>query len=39
MGAFYAAQGRTTEDWIAQGVELDNAVMEGFPQVTFAFHL
>ena len=37
--AFYAAQGRTAEDWIAQGVELDNAVMEGFPQATFAFHL
>ena len=36
---FYAAQGRTAEDWIAQGVELDNAVMEGFPQATFAFHL
>ena len=37
--AFYAAQGRSAEDWIAQGVELDNAVMEGFPQATFAFHL
>ena len=37
--AFYSAQGRTVEDWIAQGVELDNAVMEGFPQATFAFHL
>ena len=37
--AFYSAQGRTAEDWIAQGVELDNAVMEGFPQATFAFHL
>ena len=37
--AFYAAQGRSAEDWIAQGIELDNAVMEGFPQATFAFHL
>ena len=37
--AFYASQGWTAEDWVAQGVELDNAVMEGFPEVTFAFHL
>ena len=36
---FYAGRGRTGEDWVAQGVELDNAVMDGFPGVTFAFHL
>ena len=37
--AFYEARGWTAEDWIAQGVELDNAVMDGFPEVVFAFHL
>ena len=37
--AFYEAQGRSAEDWIAQGVELDNAVMDGFSEVVFAFHL
>ncbi len=37
--AFYASRGWTAEDWVAQGVELDNAVMEGFSNVTFAFHL
>ena len=36
---FYRSRGRTGEDWVAQGVELDNAVMDGFPGVTFAFHL
>ncbi len=37
--AFYQARGWTAEDWIAQGVELDNAVMDGFPEAVFAFHL
>lgn len=37
--AFYASRGWTAEDWVAQGVELDNAVMDGFSSVTFAFHL
>ena len=37
--AFYESQGRTGEDWIAQGIELDNAVMNGFPEAMFAFHL
>ena len=37
--AFYAGRGWTAGDWLAQGVELDNAVMHGFPGVTFAFHL
>ncbi len=37
--AFYESQGRTGEDWIAQGIELDNAVMDGFTEATFAFHL
>ena len=38
-GAFYASHGWTAEGWIEQGVELDNAVMEGFPGITFGFHL
>ncbi len=37
--AFYAARGWTAQGWVEQGVELDNAVMEGFSGVTFAFHL
>ena len=36
---FYANRGWMAEDWVAQGVELDNAVMDGFSRVTFAFHL
>ena len=36
--AFYGARGWAA-DWLAQGVELDNAVMDGFPEATFAFHL
>ena len=36
---FYAAQGRSANDWMAQGVALDNAVMAGWPGVTFALHL
>lgn len=37
--AFYESRGWSSADWIAQGVELDNAVMDGFGGVTFAFHL
>ena len=37
--AFYKSQARSMEDWIAQGIELDNAVMDGFPEAVFAFHL
>lgn len=36
---FYASQGMIASDWLAQGVALDNAVMEGWPGVTFALHL
>jgi 5-methyltetrahydropteroyltriglutamate--homocysteine methyltransferase len=36
---FYASQGMSASDWLAQGVALDNAVMEGWPGVTFALHL
>ncbi len=37
--AFYASRGWTAERWVEQGVDLDNAVMDGFPDITFAFHL
>ena len=36
---FYRSRGWTAEDWVAQGVELDNAVMDGFSGVTFGLHL
>ncbi len=36
---FYERQGWTVETWLQQGVDLDNAVMHGFPEVTFGFHL
>ena len=37
--SFYESRGFTAQDWVAQGTELDNAVMEGFGGVTFGFHL
>lgn len=37
--AFYESQGLTFERWLSRGVELENAVMEGFTDVTFGFHL
>ncbi len=37
--AFYEAQGWTLEQYLRRGIELDNAVMAGFPEVTFSFHL
>ncbi len=36
---FYASQGRSASGWLAQGVALDNAVMDGWAGVTFALHL
>ena len=36
---FYERQGWSLEKWLTLGVELDNAVMEGFPEVTFGLHL
>ncbi len=36
---FYEAQGWSIEGWLARGIELENAVMEGFAEVTFGFHL
>ncbi|MEE8583813.1 MAG: hypothetical protein V3T83_03075 [Acidobacteriota bacterium] len=37
--AFYQAQGWTLDQWLSRGIEMDNAVMSGFPEVTFGFHL
>ena len=37
--AFYQSRGWDAADWLAQGVELDNAVMDGFDGVTFALHV
>ena len=37
--AFYEQQGWDLDRWLAQGIELDNALMTGFPEVTFGFHL
>jgi 5-methyltetrahydropteroyltriglutamate--homocysteine methyltransferase len=37
--AFYEAQGWSADRWLHQGIEMDNAVIGGFPEVTFGFHL
>jgi 5-methyltetrahydropteroyltriglutamate--homocysteine methyltransferase len=37
--AFYEGQGWTLERWLDRGIELDNAIMDGFRDVTFGFHL
>jgi len=37
--AFYELQGWTLDQWLSRGIELDNAVMAGFGDVTFAIHL
>jgi methionine synthase II (cobalamin-independent) len=37
--AFYEGRGWSLERWLAQGLELDNAVMAGHPDVTFGLHL
>jgi 5-methyltetrahydropteroyltriglutamate--homocysteine methyltransferase len=36
---FYERQGWTLGKWLSFGIELDNAIMEGFPGVTFGFHV
>ncbi len=37
--AFYESRGWTLDQWLSRGIELDNAVMAGFADVTFAIHL
>src|SRR5262249_13730378 len=37
--SFYESRGWTLEQWLSRGIELDNAVMAGFADMTFAIHL
>jgi 5-methyltetrahydropteroyltriglutamate--homocysteine methyltransferase len=37
--AFYEGQGWTADRWLGQGIEMDNAVIDAAPDVTFGFHL
>jgi len=37
--AFYEERGWTLERWLSYGIELDNAVIDAAPGVTFGFHL
>ena len=37
--AFYERQGWNLDQWLRQGIEMDNAVIGSFPHVTFGFHL
>jgi 5-methyltetrahydropteroyltriglutamate--homocysteine methyltransferase len=36
---FYEQLGWSLDQWLSRGIELDNAVMAGFPEVTFGFHI
>jgi len=36
---FYEGLGWSFDKWLSLGIELDNALMKGFPDVTFGFHL
>ena len=37
--AFYEKLGWSLSQWLFLGIELDNAIMDGFPGVTFGFHV
>jgi len=37
--AFYESQGWEIDTWLSRGIEMDNALMRDFPEVTFGFHL
>ena len=37
--AFYERQGWHLDKWLDRGIEMDNAVIGDFPEVTFGFHL
>ncbi len=37
--AFYESRGWSLARWLEHGIALDNAVIDGFPDVTFGFHL
>ena len=36
---FYEGQGWSLNQWLSRGIEMDNAVIGDFPEVTFGFHL
>jgi len=36
---FYERQGWSLDQWLSQGIDLDNAIMDGFSDVTFGFHI
>ena len=36
---FYERQGWSLDQWLSQGIELDNAITDGFSNVTFGFHI
>lgn len=36
---FYERRGWSLNQWLSAGIELDNSVMDGFPGVTFGFHV
>jgi 5-methyltetrahydropteroyltriglutamate--homocysteine methyltransferase len=36
---FYEREGWSFDQWLERGIELDNAIMDGFPSVTFGFHI
>lgn len=37
--AFYESQGWSLDEYLQRGIEMDNAVIGEFPEVTFGFHL
>ncbi|HUF41171.1 MAG TPA: hypothetical protein VMR20_04395 [Verrucomicrobiae bacterium] len=37
--AFYERLGWNLDEWLSLGIALDNAVVKGFPEVTFGFHV
>ena len=37
--SFYESRGWNLDQWLSQGIELDNAIMNGFSDVTFGFHV
>jgi 5-methyltetrahydropteroyltriglutamate--homocysteine methyltransferase len=39
MRSFYEARGWSADLWLDHGIELDNAVITDFPEITFGFHL
>ena len=36
---FYERRGWSLDQWLSQGIELDNAIIDGFSDVTFGFHV